>query len=181
MANFTKWIKQAVDKLVDPEKDSRVSQLVQAIRRDLYQKKQKFVLAESVHGLEFRAQDLEAAKRQVYQDLLCRVWQDGTLSDGERQVATWAGKSLQLNPAHVRETNTQFAKHILRRRWHTPWMTAASMRTRKYSFNKSPQPLTCRWPNSPGGSFLPKVKDFSEESSRHASETTRLPRMDGPG
>jgi hypothetical protein len=62
MAAFTKWIKQAVDSLVDPEKDFRLTNLTQTIHQELFRKKRQFVLEEAISGLEIRPQELEIAK-----------------------------------------------------------------------------------------------------------------------
>lgn len=110
MASFTNWIKQAVTSIVDPEKEVRLSNLIQVIHRDLYQKKQQFVLAESVRGLDFKPQDLEFAKEHIYRELLQRAWLDGALTEGEQQAANWAARSLQMAQSRVREINAQFAR-----------------------------------------------------------------------
>ena len=110
MAGITGWIKQAVDSLVDPEKEQRLAVLVQTIQHGLSTKKQAFSLTEAIQGLEANPKDLEQAKEQVYRTLIERGWKDGVLTDSEQTVAKWVTQRLQMTPAQAKGINLEFAK-----------------------------------------------------------------------
>lgn len=110
MASLSSWMKKAFDSLVDPEKDQRVHVLVQTLEQQLARLRGNFVLEQVIAGLDYRAADLETAKEIVYRKLLERGWKDGTLTEGERQVAAWAAARLQLAADKTQEVNLEFAR-----------------------------------------------------------------------
>ena len=84
MAKFTKWIKKAIESLVDPEKEKRIKTLVARIRRDIREKRHQFSLKIAIHGLQYTSDDLEVAKERVYRRILENAWTDERLTRKER-------------------------------------------------------------------------------------------------
>lgn len=110
MATFTKWIGKTIGALIDPDKESRIQQLVAAIEHALQTRRDAFTLSSAIQGLESTPADRQAAAEFVYRRMLERGWSDGKLSPRQQELAKWAGRRLELPPQTETAIGLEFAR-----------------------------------------------------------------------
>lgn len=109
MASFTKWIKSAVQSILDPDREQRIHQIVVRLHEGLRRERQSFSLAASMQGLEHSLADLDEARSRVFQSILERGWSDNRLTPKERETMHWVASVLGLDPQKAKELNLSFA------------------------------------------------------------------------
>jgi len=110
MPALIQWVKKAVEKFLDPEKEQRVQRLAIVLHQQLQTHRDKFSLATVVRGLDPSPTELETAKERVYRTILARAWADENLTAAEQQTIQWVAHALELNEQKARQINLQFAK-----------------------------------------------------------------------
>lgn len=112
MSQLTNWFQKAVTTLLDPDREARVTRLVDAIQHAMHARGQSFTLGPLVVAIQPDAADLKEAKIRIYRSALEKGWADGTLTAGEQRVAQWLVSRLEIPPEEARELNYAQA-----RRW----------------------------------------------------------------
>lgn len=110
MAKLVDWMKKAVERLSDPDRDARIAHLTATIHHALCTQRERFSLASAVQGIEFSPSDLETARENVFRAILGRGWADEQLTNEERQVARWAASSLGLAAEQAGRIHLEFAR-----------------------------------------------------------------------
>ena len=116
MKQISTWFNKAVTTFLDPDRESRVSSVVNAIQHGLHSQGQQFVLAPCLAGLQYTEQDLAEAKARVYRGALERGWSDGVLTSGEQNMARWIAGKLELLPDQARTIDFEQARKWYERR-----------------------------------------------------------------
>ncbi len=107
---LVKWIRKAVEVLVDPDKSERIDLLAQSIQRQLALEKKRFSLDAFLKDRDDSPGDVCEATERVYRTILAKGWSDGRLTADERKTTEWVAPVLQLAPARVRTINEEFAR-----------------------------------------------------------------------
>lgn len=107
MATFKKLLATAWSTITDPNQQQRVEVLVDAIEHAFKQHREKFDLATSLQGLEYRASDLEAAKQDYYRRLLKRYWEKGAPDAKGQKILSFVAGKLALSPQIVLKLNQE--------------------------------------------------------------------------
>lgn len=110
MAALLTWIRNAVDKLSDPNKEERVKSLASRLHRTLQVRGKEFTFAEALRGIECTEGDLTLAKVRVYKELLSKAWSDGSIKPGEQNVLRWVANCLELREAETRQIDLDAAR-----------------------------------------------------------------------
>ncbi len=110
MSKLRKWVGKIAQDLVDPDRETRLAELVNGMHRGLQEQGPKFSLSSFAQGKDINDRDLAAARDQLYRKLLAKGWLDGKLTEEERQVATWVAKSLEFPEPDARAINIEFAR-----------------------------------------------------------------------
>src|SRR5688572_9157863 len=110
MAALLTWIKNAVDKYSDPNKEERVKALAGRLHRTLQVRGKDFTFAEALRGVECTEGDLSLAKVRVYKELLSKAWSDGSVKPGEQKVLRWVANCLELAETETRQIDLDAAR-----------------------------------------------------------------------
>lgn len=114
MAAFKKWLEKAFVSIVDPDRDGAVQELQAKIQYDVLQQREAFDLSRCVQGLEFSPRHLELAKEGLFQAIVARGWQKGSLSAEDRRTIPWLIQKLELDPGRAAYLNLDFAREAFR-------------------------------------------------------------------
>lgn len=109
--SVTKWFKETVTKLVDPDRQVRIDTLVTSINQHLSRVGKNFSLSAAIQGVPHSESDLAQATERVYRGVLERSWADGEISTKELEVAQWFQTSLMLSQEKARNINVELAKY----------------------------------------------------------------------
>ena len=107
---FKSWFKKAFTTLLDPDRETRVMDLVNVIHHGIQVQGQQFSLHHTINGLTYTAEDLRAAKERVYRGALERGWCDGALTAGEQRAAKWLATRLELSQDEIRKADFEQAR-----------------------------------------------------------------------
>ena len=110
MATITKWLRKAVDAVIDPDREERVNLIAQVLERGLHQHRQKFRASAALGGFDYTSDDLTAAKERVFRSILERGWKDGKLSPGQQKITNWVADSLEISRKDAYQLNLEFAR-----------------------------------------------------------------------
>jgi hypothetical protein len=112
MKQLTSWFKNAVTAVLDPDRESRVSEIVNAIHQGMQKQGPQFNVASILSERQFSNSDVQEAKLRVYRGALERGWSDGILTSAEQNTAKWLAARLELPTETVKSLNIEHA-----RRW----------------------------------------------------------------
>lgn len=107
---FRQWVKNCFENVVDPERDTEVTELTKLLHDGINKQKRMFVLKDALAGRSYKPKHLEQATINVYQQLLNRAWADGRIQSSEREILSWVGKCLELPDATLKTLNLEMAR-----------------------------------------------------------------------
>lgn len=110
MSQLKSWFQKAVTTFLDPDRETRIANLVNAIQHGLHTHRQTFMIGPLVAAMQPVEADLLEAKRRVYRGALERGWADGDFTPKEQEIARWLANKLELSPAETRELNFEQAR-----------------------------------------------------------------------
>lgn len=110
MSRLKTWFQKAVTTFLDPDRESRVTTLVNAIHNGMHVQGQNFALRPTISGLQVTEPDLKEAAARIYRSALERGWADGSLTAGEQNMAKWIAQRLELSAAEARELDFEQAR-----------------------------------------------------------------------
>ncbi|MFN9292368.1 MAG: hypothetical protein ACK6EB_30200, partial [Planctomyces sp.] len=96
---FVKWIKSAVNNLIDSERDERIKAIAAGISRGLKEQQKAFSISQFKTQHQHQPKELSDAVQLVWRRLLEKLWSDQVLTDKENSQLSWVQKSLELSDA----------------------------------------------------------------------------------
>jgi tellurite resistance protein len=110
MPSFGQWIKRTVQQVIDPDREARVGEVTKRLHHDLQKQRDSFSMQAFADRLDCTYQDIDDAKRKVYEILLDKAWRDGKVAADEHRVLSWAVKRLELPAGEAANIQLRAAK-----------------------------------------------------------------------
>jgi hypothetical protein len=111
MQAIGKWIKGAVQQVLDPDREERVHEVATLMYQSLQKERDSFSAKGFADRVNYTLQDIERAKRKIYHTLLERAWKDGRVAANELKMLTWAIQKLEIPQAEATSIQHQIAKN----------------------------------------------------------------------
>ncbi len=111
---FVKWIKSAVNNLIDSERDERIKAIAAGISRGLKEQQKAFSISQFKTQHQHQPKELSDAVQLVWRRLLEKLWSDQVLTDKENSQLSWVQKSLELSDAEAGSLRLEFAEQHFR-------------------------------------------------------------------
>lgn len=109
VVSILKWVNNAIQSGLDPNRGLRVQQLESVISRRLKERGSKFAIAEL--GLsEHSPSDIEDAKERIFSRYLKAFWSDHRISEKEARDLEWFRIKLEIEPKRAAELHRNFAR-----------------------------------------------------------------------
>jgi hypothetical protein len=106
---FVKWVKRTVSNVLDSEREERVKKLSTHLYKGLRAERKKFKLAKCLRGLEVADGELQEAKESVFIRIMDKVWDDGVLTDKERETVDFVQRGLELTQSESSSIRQRYA------------------------------------------------------------------------
>lgn len=110
MAKLTDWLRSAVVKIVDPEREERVRRVRNALVREIAKSGPRIDVSKTIEGIECTEADIDIAKDRVLQTVVEKIWNDGAVTEKEQATAETIGMALGFPREIVARKSREFAK-----------------------------------------------------------------------
>src|SRR5688572_296951 len=98
MSRLFNWIKSSSGRLLDPQREQRVTDAARQVERELAQKRHGFDLDDATRKLDVFRDDVPHVAEAVYRSLLKRAWRDCSIDAKERRSLEWVAGLLRVSP-----------------------------------------------------------------------------------
>jgi hypothetical protein len=105
MAALVKWLKQAVSKIADPDRERRVALQADALHHQLAAQGAAFQLQPTLQRLQVDPSEATEICETIYQRMLAATWLDWQVSQEERTGLEWASRALGITTKRAQELN----------------------------------------------------------------------------
>lgn len=110
MQKLGKWIKGAVQQVLDPDREERTHEVASLMYQSLQKEQHRFSIKEFSDRTQYTLQDIERAKRKIFHTLLDRAWKDGKVTPEELKVLNQVIQRLEIPQSEATSLQHQIAR-----------------------------------------------------------------------
>lgn len=111
--NVLKWLSAGWTAIVDPEKETRVSDFAKKVHRRLADERDAFDFQTVCETLEVPESDIPQIRERVYRTCVERAWSDMELTEKESRSLAWVSSKLILNEESRARVDRDFGSELV--------------------------------------------------------------------
>src|SRR4051812_49907300 len=110
MKPLSNWTKSAAPPARDSDPDEQIEEIATQLCERLQKARDKFSISAFCDHVGCTDQQLELAKRNLFQTLLEKAWHDGRVVAAERNTLAWIVERLEIPPDEAQSIQLAIAK-----------------------------------------------------------------------